>query len=68
MVFDSEGYLHLTDFGISRKQSTNNHKNTSGTPGYLAPEIYKKIDHNKTIDFYALGIIIYELALGKVGA
>lgn len=31
LVFDKEGYLHLTDFGIARVYSNNNNKDTSGT-------------------------------------
>ena len=37
MVFDSEGYLRITDLGISRVLREDNHQDTSGTPGYMAP-------------------------------
>ena len=39
IVFEEKGYLRLTDFGISKKRKINNMKNTSGTPGYMAPEV-----------------------------
>jgi len=39
LVFDSEGYLHLTDFGIARYWTQENSSETSGTPGYMAPEV-----------------------------
>lgn len=39
LVFDSEGYLKLTDFGIARCWSADNASETSGTPGYMAPEV-----------------------------
>lgn len=39
IVFEEKGYLRLTDFGISWKRKINNSKNTSGTPGYMAPEV-----------------------------
>jgi serine/threonine protein kinase len=35
LVFDSDGYLHLTDFGIARVWNPNNSNDTSGTPGYM---------------------------------
>ena len=63
LVFDHIGYLHLTDFGIS-KEVKNIKDNTSGTPGYMAPEVLLKRLHNQTVDYYALGVIVYELALG----
>jgi serine/threonine protein kinase len=37
MVFDSKGYLRLTDLGISRKWREDNGSDTSGTPGYMSP-------------------------------
>ena len=39
LVFDNEGYLHLTDMGIARVWKPDNYQDTSGTPGYMAPEI-----------------------------
>jgi serine/threonine protein kinase len=39
IVFDSEGYLRITDLGIARLQKSDNHAETSGTPGYMAPEV-----------------------------
>lgn len=39
LVFDSDGYLRLTDFGIARYWSPDNAQETSGTPGYMAPEV-----------------------------
>ncbi len=35
IILDSEGYLHLTDFGIARIWRPNNAQDTSGTPGYM---------------------------------
>jgi len=35
LIFDSNGYLRLTDFGIARIWSPNNSHDTSGTPGYM---------------------------------
>jgi len=39
LVFDDEGYLYLTDFGIARIWKPSNYADTSGTPGYMAPEV-----------------------------
>jgi serine/threonine protein kinase len=41
-VFDSKGYLKITDFGIARIWSQDNKNETSGTPGYMAPEVMCK--------------------------
>ncbi len=37
LVFEENGYLRLTDFGVARKRKTNNSEETSGTPGYMSP-------------------------------
>lgn len=39
LVFENNGYLRLTDFGIARVWNPDNSKDTSGTPGYMAPEV-----------------------------
>ena len=64
LVFDSNGYLRITDFGIAKKYVVNNKKDTSGTVGYLAPEVLCNENHTFSIDYYAIGIITYELAYG----
>lgn len=44
----------------------NNTRNeSSGTPVYMAPEILFKKEYSYESDFYALGVIIYELTMGK---
>jgi len=39
LVFDEQGYLRVTDLGIARLWNPENSKDTSGTPGYMAPEV-----------------------------
>ena len=66
LVFDERGYLNLTDFGISRIWSPKNENDTSGTPGYMAPEVMMKIGHGMACDLFAVGVIGYECMFGKV--
>jgi len=39
LVFDNDGYLRLTDFGVAKTVTPENANETSGTPGYMAPEV-----------------------------
>ena len=39
LVLDDKGFLKLTDFGIARPVRAENSADTSGTPGYMAPEV-----------------------------
>jgi serine/threonine protein kinase len=47
--------LRVTDFGISREFNPENSKDTSGTPGYMAPEVMCRNNHSYESDYYALG-------------
>ena len=64
LVLDEFGYLHVTDFGIARVWHLQNSNETSGTPGYMAPEILCRQNHSMTADYFALGVIIYEFMTG----
>jgi protein kinase A len=66
LIFDSKGYLRLTDMGVARIDSPKNQEDTSGTPGYMAPEVITRDQHSFPVDFFALGVIAYECMLGRV--
>ena len=65
LVLDENGYVRITDFGIAKYYTINNAKETSGTPGYMAPEVMRARNHSFAVDFFALGIIGYEFMLGR---
>ena len=64
LVLDGKGYLHLTDFGIAKTQQPNNFKETSGTPGYMSPEVMCAQNHTIAVDYFAIGVIGYEFMKG----
>ena len=55
LIFDSKGYLYITDFGISKRYKGAPMTFLSGTPGYMAPEVMCRQDHSYESDYYALG-------------
>ena len=65
LVFDINGYLHITDLGISKIYHEENKKENSGTPGYMAPEVLFNKNHDYSVDFFALGVIGYEIIKRK---
>ena len=65
LVMDSKGYLRLTDFGIAKIYRKENNRDTSGTPGYMAPEVMNAKNHTIAVDYFALGVIGYELMMRK---
>ena len=65
LVFDNEGYLRLTDFGVARILTPENFTETSGTPGYMAPEVMCRQNHGLAADYFAVGVIAYECMMGE---
>ena len=66
LIFDEKGYLNLADFGISKKIKKNKPiKDKSGTPGYLSPEILSEKNQTFICDYFAVGIVLYELIFLK---
>ena len=61
LLLDENGYIKISDFGIAKIQIENNKNETSGTPGYMAPEVLFCQNHTIVVDYFALGIICYEL-------
>ena len=64
LIFEKNGYLRLTDFGIAKTFTKNNKEETSGTPGYMAPEVLFAQNHTFVVDYFAVGVIIYEIIFG----
>ena len=64
LVLDEKGYVRITDFGIAKENMPDNSSETSGTPGYMAPEVMKGRNHSFPVDFFALGVIGYEFMIG----
>jgi len=59
--------IMIADFGLSRVMEANKLSlltEICGTPGYMAPEIFKKIGHGKPVDVWAMGVITYFLLAG----
>ncbi|GAB9471846.1 Myosin-like protein [Globisporangium polare] len=64
ILLDNEGFMKLADFGLA-KLVTDRTWTLCGTPDYLAPEIILNKGHDKAVDYWALGILIYELIAGS---
>ena len=57
--------IKIGDFGVSKYFKTTKHKTIVGTPYYIAPEVINSEGYNNSIDYWALGVIIYELITFK---
>ena len=67
VVLDHEGHANLTDFGLSKEGVLDNISANSfcGSIAYLAPEMLKRSGHGKSVDWYLLGVLLYEMLVGN---
>jgi len=67
ILLDIEGHIRLTDFGLSKlilSKKDERAYTVCGTPEYLAPEILSEKGYDKTVDWWSLGVLFYEMLCG----
>lgn len=65
ILVDENGYLKIIDYGLAKTLSEGQTSKTfCGTPEYLAPEMVMHQGHDFSVDWWALGILIYEMLIG----
>ncbi|EFE34247.1 uncharacterized protein ARB_06644 [Trichophyton benhamiae CBS 112371] len=65
ILLDQEGHLKLVDFGFAKQLYNLETYTLCGTPEYLAPEVIHNSGHGLAVDWWALGILIYEFIVGQ---
>uniref|UniRef100_A0A7S0AEF2 cGMP-dependent protein kinase n=1 Tax=Pyrodinium bahamense TaxID=73915 RepID=A0A7S0AEF2_9DINO len=63
ILINADGYVKLTDFGFAKLIDHRTYT-LCGTPEYIAPEVLLNKGHGKPVDWWTLGILIYEMIVG----
>lgn len=68
VLIDKDGFIRVTDFGLSKKNIKNSKDAHSvcGTPEYLAPEVIMKKGHGKPVDWWTLGKYEWKCSMYKL--
>jgi len=71
LMLDAQGHIKVTDFGMSKGNITSagpegGTKTCCGTPDYMAPEIIYQTGHGKAVDWWALGVLLFEMLSGDI--
>jgi len=64
LVLDADGYCYVIDFGLAKKCDKGKTWTFCGTPDYLAPEIIRGRGHDWGVDYWGLGIFLFEITHG----
>ena len=67
VLLDLDGHVRLTDFGLCKEEIAEDAASFSfcGSPEYMSPEMLQGNGHGRTVDYYSLGAVLYQMLIGK---
>ncbi|MFH4977708.1 hypothetical protein AB6A40_004417 [Gnathostoma spinigerum] len=67
LLLDKDGYVKLADFGLCKEGMgpTDRTSTFCGTPEFLAPEVLTENSYTRAIDWWGLGVLIFEMLVGE---
>ncbi|XP_064615930.1 serine/threonine-protein kinase N2-like isoform X2 [Liolophura sinensis] len=67
LLLDTEGYLKIADFGLCKENMGYGDRTSTfcGTPEFLAPEVLLETSYTRAVDWWGLGVLIFEMLVGE---
>ncbi|XP_032240758.2 uncharacterized protein LOC5515202 isoform X1 [Nematostella vectensis] len=67
LLLDSEGYVKIADFGLCKEDMGYGARTGTfcGTPEFLAPEVLTETSYTRAVDWWGLGVLIFEMLVGE---
>ncbi|XP_067011381.1 RAC serine/threonine-protein kinase isoform X2 [Anabrus simplex] len=68
LLLDKDGHIKIADFGLCKEDITYGRttKTFCGTPEYLAPEVLEDNDYGRAVDWWGIGVVMYEMMCGRL--
>uniref|UniRef100_A0A8C2JUR7 protein kinase C n=1 Tax=Cyprinus carpio TaxID=7962 RepID=A0A8C2JUR7_CYPCA len=67
LLLDTEGYVKIADFGLCKEGMGFKDRTSTfcGTPEFLAPEVLTETSYTRAVDWWGLGVLIFEMLVGE---
>lgn len=68
LLLDTDGYVKIADFGLCKEGMGFGDRTGTfcGTPEFLAPEVLTETSYTRAVDWWGLGVLIFEMLVGEV--
>ncbi|XP_039859361.1 serine/threonine-protein kinase N2-like [Simochromis diagramma] len=67
LLMDADGFVKITDFGLCKEGMGHGDRTSTfcGTPEFLAPEVLTDDNYTRAVDWWGMGVLIYEMLVGE---
>lgn len=68
LLLDADGFVKIADFGLCKEGMGFGDRTSTfcGTPEFLAPEVLTDTSYTRAVDWWGLGVLIFEMLVGEV--
>jgi len=68
LLLDKDGHIKIADFGLCKEDISFSGRTRTfcGTPEYLAPEVLEDNDYGRSVDWWGVGVVMYEMMCGRL--